>query len=457
MKVHFTETVLRDGNQSLLATRLPFERFEPILSVMDQVGYHSVECWGGATFDACLRYLDEDPWERLRKLRLAMPNTKLKMLIRGQNILGYKHYPDDVVRQFIRSSIACGIDIIRIFDALNDMRNMETAIDETLKQGAHASCDIAYTISPVHTLDKYVNMAKTLEKMGADSISIKDMAGILDPKTAYDLVSAIKDSVNLPVVVHTHCMPGLGYMTYLKAVEAGADVIETATSPLAGGASQPATETMVYALEKLGYDVDLNMEKLQPISDFFKVIREEYIASGLLDPLALVTDTDCLTYQIPGGMLSNLIQQLKTQNAADKLQEVLVETPRVRADLGYPPLVTPTSQMVGVQAVLNVLIGERYKTVSQEIKAYVKGEYGAPPAPIAPEIVKKIIRDDKPIQDRFADSLEPAFEKVKADLAGNGYSDEDVLSYILFPNVAEEFFEKRRAGACIQTHKTPIK
>jgi oxaloacetate decarboxylase alpha subunit len=444
MKVHFTETVLRDGNQSLLATRLPFERFEPILSVMDQVGYHSVECWGGATFDACLRYLDEDPWERLRRFRKAMPNTKLKMLLRGQNILGYKHYPDDVVRRFIQSSINCGIDIIRIFDALNDVRNMETSINETKKHNVHASCDIAYTVSPVHTPESFVNMAKTLEKMGADSISIKDMAGLLDPKTAFDLVRAIKDSVNLPVVVHTHCMPGLGFMTYLKAVEAGADVIETSTSPLAGGASQPATETMVYTLDKLGYDVNLSLEKLQPISDFFKVIRDESIASGLLTPLALVTDTDCLTYQIPGGMISNLIQQLKTQNATDKLQEVLEETPRVRADLGYPPLVTPTSQMVGVQAVLNVLTGERYKVVSQEIKAYVRGEYGVSPSPISSEIVKKIIRNETPIQYRFADSLKPAFENAKKALAATDFSDEDVLSHILFPILAEQFYEKRR-------------
>ncbi|MCL2563026.1 MAG: pyruvate carboxylase subunit B [Oscillospiraceae bacterium] len=445
-KIAINETALRDGQQSLLATRLPYERFEAILPTMDKVGYGAVECWGGATFDVCLRFLNEDPWERLRKLRAAMPHTKLKMLLRGQNILGYKHYPDDIVREFVRCAVKNGIDIIRIFDALNDVRNMEVAIDETLKQGAEAVGDISYTTSPVHTRERYVEMAKTLKKMGVGAISIKDMAGILDPKAAYDLVSALKDGVDLPVIVHTHCTPGLGYMTYLKAVEAGADAIETASAALSGGASQPATETMAYVLEQFGYEVGLDKERLQEVSSFFKPVRDEGLASGLLDPLVLATDTDCLNYQIPGGMLSNLISQLKMLKAEDRLAEVLLETPHVREDLGYPPLVTPTSQMVGVQAVQNVLAGERYKRVGKEVAAYVRGEYGQTPAPVKPEIAEKVLGDTKPIEGRFADSLPPIFEQTKKELAGTLDTDEDVLSHILFPGVADKFFEWRKNG-----------
>ena len=446
-KVQFTETVLRDANQSLIATRLPYSKFEPILETMDKAGYYSAEVWGGATFDVCLRYLQEDPWERLRKIRAKMPNTKLQMLLRGQNILGYKHYPDDVVRKFVEYSVKNGIDIIRIFDALNDVRNLEVAIDETVKRGAHASGTISYTTSPVHTLEKYVSMVKELQKMGVSSICIKDMAGIMGPQEAYDLVGAIKDAVpDLPLVVHTHSTTGLAFMTYLKAVEAGADVIDTAISPFSGGTSQPATETLAYALRQLGYQVDLNDKVLIQMADFFKGVRADFIQDGTLDPISMATDTQCLNYQIPGGMLSNLISQLKMMNAIDKLDEALAETPRVRKDLGYPPLVTPTSQMVGSQAVQNVLAGERYKVVGKEIKAYCRGEYGQTPAPIDPEIQKKILGDTPVVKGRFADTLEPEFEKTKKELGTTAKSDEDVLSYIAFPQVAMAFFKDREAG-----------
>ena len=346
-KVQFTETVLRDASQSLIATRLPYEKMEPILETMDKAGYYSAECWGGATFDVCLRFLNEDPWERLRKIRAKMPNTKLQMLLRGQNILGYKHYPDDIVRRFVRASVKNGIDIIRIFDALNDVNNLKVAIEETVKSGAIASGTISYTTSPVHTREKYVEMVKELAKMGVGSICIKDMAGILTPAAAYDLVAAIKDAVDLPVVMHTHCTTGLAYMTYLKGIEAGADVIDTAISPFSGGTSQPATETLAYALKELGYEVELDQPTLYKIADYFKPIRNEYIKDGTLNPISMGTDTQCLNYQIPGGMLSNLLSQLKSLNALDKFDEALKETPAVRKDMGYPPLVTPTSQLVG--------------------------------------------------------------------------------------------------------------
>lgn len=442
-KVGFTETVLRDANQSQIATRLPFEKFAPILETMDKAGYYSVECWGGATFDSCLRFLDEDPWERLRKIREKMPNTKLQMLLRGQNLLGYKHYPDDVVRKFIRHSVSNGINIIRIFDALNDTRNIRVAMEEAVKCGAEASATISYTTSPVHSIENYVKTVKEMEKLGASSICIKDMAGVMTPQEAYDLVKAIKETVNLPVVVHTHCTAGLAYMTVLKAVEAGADVIDTAISCFSGGTSQPATESLHFALSQMGYDTGLDQSVIKSIKDFFLPIRDEYIESGLLDPIVLTTDSDCLNYQIPGGMLSNLINQLKALNAIDRFNDVLAETPRVRADLGYPPLVTPMSQMVGVQATQNVLNGERYKTVTKEVKAYVRGEYGKAPGKIDKEVASKILDGEKPIQGRFADTLEPLFEKTKAELGDKARSDEDVLSYIAFPQVAEKFFEKR--------------
>ena len=445
-KVQFTETVLRDASQSLIATRLPYEKMEPILETMDKAGYYSAECWGGATFDVCLRFLNEDPWERLRKIRAKMPNTKLQMLLRGQNILGYKHYPDDIVRRFVRASVKNGIDIIRIFDALNDVNNLKVAIEETVKSGAIASGTISYTTSPVHTREKYVEMVKELAQMGVGSICIKDMAGILTPAAAYDLVAAIKDAVDLPVVMHTHCTTGLAYMTYLKGIEAGADVIDTAISPFSGGTSQPATETLAYALKELGYEVELDQPTLYKIADYFKPIRNEYIKDGTLNPISMGTDTQCLNYQIPGGMLSNLLSQLKSLNALDKFDEALKETPAVRKDMGYPPLVTPTSQLVGTQAVQNVLAGERYKNVGAEIKAYCRGEYGRTPAPIDPEVRAKILGDEMPIEGRYADSLPTdTFEKTAEKLGDTAKCEEDVLSYIAFPAVAEKFFDNRRA------------
>ena len=446
MKVQFTETVLRDANQSLVATRLGYDQFEPILETMDKAGFYSVECWGGATFDVCLRYLNEDPWERLRKIRAKMPNTKLQMLLRGQNILGYKHYPDDIVRRFVRAAVKNGIDIVRIFDALNDIDNLKVAIEETVNCGALASGAISYTTSPVHTLDKYVSMVREMARMGVGSICIKDMAGILSPKAAYDLVSAIKDAVDLPLVVHTHSTTGLAFMTYLKAVEAGADVIDTAISPFSGGTSQPATETLFYTLRELGYDTDLNEDALNKMADFFKPIRADFLADGTLNPISMATDTRCLTYQIPGGMLSNLLSQLKMMNALDRYEETLLETPRVRKDMGYPPLVTPTSQLVGTQAVQNVLAGERYKNVGAEMRAYCRGEYGKTPAPIDPEVQAKILGNEKPIQGRYADTMPTdTFEKAQEKLGGTARCEEDVLSYVAFPEVAEKFFEKRRA------------
>ena len=443
MKVNFTETVLRDANQSLIATRMPFEDFAPVLDKLDKAGYYSLECWGGATFDSCLRYLNEDPWERLRKIRKACPKTKLQMLLRGQNLLGYKHYPDDVVRMFVRKSVENGIDIIRIFDALNDLRNIETAVDETIKCGAHASGTICYTISPIHNLESYVKLAKELESMGVQSICIKDMAGIMDPQEAYDLVKAIKENVKLPLVVHTHSTTGLGPITLQKAVEAGADVIDTAISSFSGGTSQPPTETLAYVFAKEGYEVDLDTAVLKEINDFFKPIRAKALESGLLNPVVMATETDALNYQIPGGMLSNLVAQLTAQNKLDKLDEVLAETPRVREDLGYPPLVTPMSQMVGVQATANVLAGERYKNVSKEVRNYIKGEYGRAPGKINEELAKKILGDEQPVTCRYADLLEPGIPAAREYLGDRATCDEDVLSYIAFPAQAEAFFDKR--------------
>ena len=445
MKIGFTETVLRDANQSLIATRLPYEKFADILPVMDKAGYYSVECWGGAVFDCCLRYLDEDPWERLRKIRAAMPNSKLQMLLRGQNLLGYRHYPDEIVRKFVAKSVENGIDIIRIFDALNDLRNIEVATDEALKRGAQVSGTISYTQSPVHTLKAFAKLAKDMENMGVSTICVKDMAGVMSPAEAYDLVSAIKKSVKLPVVVHTHCTTGLAFMTYLKAAEAGADVIDTATSCFSGGSSQPATETLNFALGQLGYETGLDAAVLKEVNDFFKPVRDEYLASGKLDAKMLATDTDALNYKVPGGMLSNLVAQLKAQNAMDKFEAVLEETPKVRADLGYPPLVTPMSQMVGVQATSNVLAGERYKNISKEVKAYCRGEYGKAPGEISPEVMKLALGDEKPIEGRYADTLEPVFDKTKEELKGIAKNDEDVLNYVLFPQVAEKYFAARKA------------
>ena len=444
-KVLFTETVLRDANQSLIATRLPYSKFADILPTMDKAGYYSVECWGGAVFDVCLRYLDEDPWQRLRNLRKAMPNTKLQMLLRGQNLLGYKHYPDEIVKMFVEKSVDNGIDIIRIFDALNDVRNLETATKTAIKCGATVSGAISYTQSPVHTLEAFAKLAKQLEEMGVATICVKDMAGTMTPFEAYELIGAIKNEVKIPVVLHTHCTTGMAYMTYMKAIEAGVDVIDTATSCFSGVTSQPATETINIALKQLGYETGLDDAVLKEVNDYFKPIRDGYLKDGTLNPKMLTTDTDALTYKVPGGMLSNLVSQLKAQNAMDKFEQVLIETPKVRADLGYPPLVTPMSQMVGVQATNNVLSGERYKNISKEVKAYCRGEYGTSPAPINPEVVKKALGDEKPVEGRYADTLEPVFEKTKEELKGIAKNDEDVLSYILFPQVTEKYFAARKA------------
>ncbi|HAZ18550.1 MAG TPA: oxaloacetate decarboxylase subunit alpha [Clostridiales bacterium] len=443
MRVNFTETVLRDANQSLIATRMSFAEFEGILEIMDRAGYYSLECWGGATFDSCLRYLSEDPWERLRKIKAKVKNTKLQMLLRGQNILGYRHYPDEIVRKFVAHSAKNGIDIFRIFDALNDFRNIEVAVDETLKQGAHAQGCICYTTSPIHNLEKYAAMGTQLEKMGVQSICIKDMAGIMGPQEAYDLIRALKSNVKVPVFLHTHSTTGLAPMTYLKAVHAGCDGIDTAISCFSGGTSQPATESMQYSLKQMGYETGLHEKELKEINDYFKPIKSKYVESGQMDAFVMGTETDALVYQIPGGMLSNLIAQLKAQNAIDKLDEVLAETPVVRKDLGYPPLVTPMSQMVGVQAVANVLTGERYKNISKEIKAYLKGEYGFACGQVDEELIQKVLGDEKPMTTRFAETLEPIFEETKKQLAGLAYNDEDVLSYIAFPPVAEKYFRER--------------
>ncbi len=444
-KVLFTETVLRDANQSLIATRLPISKFADILPTMDKAGYYSVECWGGAVFDVCLRYLNEDPWQRLREIRKAMPNTKLQMLLRGQNLLGYKHYPDEIVKMFVEKSVENGIDVIRIFDALNDLRNIETATNAALKAGATVSGTLSFTQSPVHTLAAFAKQAKEMEGMGVSTICVKDMAGTMTPQEAYDLIGAIKSEVKIPVVLHTHCTTGMAFMTYLKAIEAGVDVIDTATSCFSGGTSQPATETLNYALKQLGYETGLNDDVLKQVNDFFKPIRDDALKEGLLNPKMMATDTDALNYKVPGGMLSNLVSQLKAQNALDRLEEVLEETPKVRADLGYPPLVTPMSQMVGVQATNNVLAGERYKNISKEVKSYCRGEYGTAPAPINEEVLKKVLGDEKPIEGRYADTLEPIFEKTKAELGDTAKNDEDVLSYVLFPQVADKYFAARKA------------
>ena len=443
--VKITETVLRDSHQSLIATRMTTEEMLPILEQMDKVGYHSLEAWGGATFDACMRFLNEDPWERLRAIRDKVKNTKLQMLFRGQNILGYRHYSDDVVEYFVQKSIANGIDIIRIFDALNDPRNLGTAINATKKEGGHVQAAFSYTTGPVYTMDYYSKYAKQLEEMGADSICIKDMAGLLKPYDAYELVKTIKESVKVPVQLHTHYTAGLASMTLMKAVEAGVDVIDTAISPMALGTSQPPTEALVAALEGTPYDTGIKLTDLDKITKHFTPLREKYLANGLLNPKALKVDVNALVYQVPGGMLSNLMSQLAQAGKSDKLTEVLEEVPRVRADVGYPPLVTPSSQIVGTQAVFNVIMGERYKTVTKEFKGIVRGEYGKPAVEIDPEFIKKIIGDEQPITYRPADALSPELDQLRSEIAQYLEQDEDVLSYALFPEVSKKFFEYRKA------------
>ena len=443
-KIGITETVLRDAHQSLIATRMRTDEFVDILEKMDKIGYHSLECWGGATFDSCLRFLDEDPWERLRLIREKCPNTKLQMLFRGQNMLGYRHYSDEVVDYFVKKSIDNGIDIMRIFDALNDVRNLQTAINAANKYGGHVQAAISYTTGPVFDIEYYCNYAKQLEDAGAASICIKDMAGLLTPYGTYDLVKALKETVKIPVQLHSHYTSGLASMVHLKGIEAGVDIIDTAMSPLACGTSHPATESMVAALKGTEYDTGLDIKALTEIRDFFMPLRQKYLDEGLLDPKMLGVDANTLLYQVPGGMLSNLNSQLKQAGKEDKLEEVLAEVPRVREDSGYPPLVTPTSQIVGTQAVFNIIMGERYKMVTKEFKDMVAGKYGKTPCEIDPEFRKKIVGDDDIIDCRPADLLSDTIEQFRGEIAEFCESDEDVLSYAQFGAVAVKFFEKRR-------------
>lgn len=444
-KIGITETVLRDAHQSLLATRMTTADMLPILPALDEIGFRSIECWGGATFDSCLRFLNEDPWERLRILKKNMPKTPLQMLFRGQNMLGYRHYADDVVEYFVQKSIANGIDVIRIFDALNDIRNLETAIKAAKKEGnAHTQVAMSFTTGEIFTDEYYVKYAKQIEEAGADSICIKDMAALLTPYRAETLVKALKKATKLPISVHTHYTSGLASMCLMKAIEAGADVIDTAMSPLALGTSHAPTESMVAALQGTEYDTGLDLVKLSELRPFFMELREKYIKEGLLDPKMLAADAKTLIYQVPGGMLSNLLSQLKQAGKEDQLTAVLEEVPRVRKDAGFPPLVTPTSQIVGTQAVFNVIGGERYKMVTKEFRAMVKGEYGKTPLPIDPEFQKMILKDDKPITCRPADLLEPELDKLREECAEWVTQEEDVLSYAQFGQVAVKFFEKRR-------------
>ncbi len=451
-RVQITETVLRDANQSLIATRMKLADFLPILETLDQAGYYSLECWGGATFDSCLRYLDEDPWERLRTIRAHVKNTRLQMLLRGQNLLGYKHYHDDVVEKFVELSIKNGIDIIRIFDALNDFRNIKTALEATKKYATAntvASGCISYTQSPVHTVEKYVEMCKELKSMGFDTICLKDMAGTMSPYEAEHLIKGIKDAVgDMPVILHTHSTTGMAYMTVIKAIESGSDVVDTAISCFSGGTSQPATETIYYALKQYGVETGLNEAAINKINDFFKPLKQQYVDSGLLNPKSMATDSQALVYKVPGGMLSNMIANLKDMNAMDKFDAALLEIPNVRKDLGYPPLVTPLSQMVGNQAVINVLMGERYKQISTEIKNYFKGEYGIAPAPVSPELSEKILgQGGKPTDCRIEDAKRTGeeFAKAKAALGDLARCEEDLMSYICFPEQAEAFLKARKA------------
>lgn len=442
-QVAITETVLRDGHQSLMATRLPIEDMLPVLPILDKIGYYSLECWGGATFDACIRFLNEDPWERLRTLKKGLPNTRLQMLLRGQNLLGYRHYADDIVDKFISLSAQNGIDVFRIFDALNDPRNIRQALSAVKKTGKEAQLCIAYTTSPVHTLDYYLSLVKELVEMGADSICIKDMAGILTPKAAKELVAGIKAITNLPLIVHTHATSSISEMTYLKVAEAGADIIDTAISSFSGGTSQPATESMAIALTDLGFDTGLDMQEVAKVAEYFNTIRDHYRETGILNPKVKDTEPKTLIYQVPGGMLSNLLSQLTEQGLADKYEEVLAEVPKVRADLGYPPLVTPLSQMVGTQALMNIISGERYKVVPNEIKDYVRGLYGQSPAPLAEGIKEKIIGDEAVIACRPADLIEPQLVYLRDEIAQYARSEEDVLSYASFPQQARDFLGRR--------------
>lgn len=443
MGIKIVETALRDGHQSLFATRMTTDEVVSMAKILDDAGYYAMEVWGGATFDACMRFLNEDPWERLRKVRAVCKKTKLQMLFRGQNILGYRHYSDDVVDMFCKKSIENGIDIIRVFDALNDIRNLQQAVKSTKKYGGECQIALSYTTSPVHTIEYYVNLAKEVEKLGADSLCIKDMAGVLTPEDAKKLFSALKKGTSLPLELHSHCTGGICEMTYMAAIENGCDIIDTSLSPLSGGTAQPSTQAFNVALKGTKYDPALNVAALHECEPVMEKVKAKYLANGLLNPKALSVNPNILTYQVPGGMLSNLMSQLKAQNAMDKYDEVLKEVPRVRKDMGYPPLVTPLSQMVGTQAVLNVMTGVRYKMVAKEIKDYLHGKYGKAPAPVDPEIAKSIIGDDEVITCRPADLLAPEFEALKEKYKDIARCDEDVLSLALFENVAIEFLNKK--------------
>ncbi len=442
--IKITETILRDAHQSLIATRMTTEEMLPILETLDKIGFHALEAWGGATFDTCLRFLNEDPWQRLRIIRDKVKNTKLQMLFRGQNILGYRHYADDVVEYFVQKSLANGVDIIRIFDALNDRKNFITAINATKREKGHVQAAISYTISPVHNNASFATLAHELQEMGADSICIKDMAGLLKPYEAYELVREIKSRISIPLEMHTHYTSGVASMTYMKAIEAGADIVDTALSPLAMGTSQPPTEPLVAALQGTQYDTGIKLEELDKATKYFDTLRKKYLENGLLDPSLLKVDINTLLYQVPGGMLSNLVSQLKQAGKSDRLTAVLEEVPNVRKDCGYPPLVTPTSQIVGTQAVYNIIGGERYKMLTKEFKALVKGEYGETPMPISDEFRKKIIGDETPVVGRPADNIAPELEKLRAEIKEYSEQDEDVLSYALFDRVAVDFFKHRR-------------
>ncbi len=443
--IRITETILRDAHQSLIATRMPTDIMLPIIGKMDEIGYEAVECWGGATFDSCLRFLHEDPWERLRKLRAGFKKTKLQMLLRGQNLLGYQNYPDDVVEYFVEKSIANGIDIIRIFDCLNDLRNLETAVRATKREGGHAQIALSYTLGDAYTEEYWTDIARRIEDMGADSICIKDMSGLLLPYDAEKLVRTLKAATHLPIDLHTHYTSGCGSMTYMKAAEAGVDIIDTAISPFALGTSQPATEVMVGAFAGTPYDTGLSQAKLKEIADYFTPYREECLQNGLMSTKVLGVNIRTLLYQVPGGMLSNMVSQLNEQGAGDRLTEVLEEVPRVRKDLGEPPLVTPSSQIVGTQAVMNVLFGERYKVASEQTKDLCRGKYGQTIVPMNEEVVKKIIGDEERITCRPADLIAPQLKKLENEIAPWKQQDEDVLSYALFPQVALDFFKFRLA------------
>ena len=438
-RVKITETSLRDGHQSLMATRLTTAEILPIVEKMDRAGYYSLEVWGGATFDSAIRFLNEDPWERLREIRKRAKNTKLQMLLRGQNLLGYRHYADDIVDKFVEKSIKNGIDIIRTFDALNDVRNIRQASESTKKYGGHSQL----AISPVHTIEYYKNLALEMQNMGADSIAIKDMAGILLPYRAYELVTELKKVISVPIEVHTHNTAGLGAMTNLKSVEAGIDIVDTAISPLSGGTSQPTTESLVRTLQGTEHDTGIDLSLLKEIAEYFKPIRKKYLDKGTLNPQALCTEPNIVEYQLPGGMLSNMLSQLKAQKAENRYEDVLKEIPKVREDLGYPPLVTPMSQMIGTQSVFNVLTGERYKMIPKEIKDYVRGMYGKSPVPISEEMKKKIIGDEEVFTGRPADLLTNEYDEIKKEVGNLARNEEDVLTYAMFPQVAQTYFEKR--------------